>query len=148
MYSVNVGSTLTACLDRIISAPLTSFAVNIMSLHTLGAFSRPHVHSHPSCRSPAPFSVGLLRDHCPKRRRHRCAADGNGSNKQNVSQQLGDEVMQRLREAEKEAAELREQLAKAKAEAEVRTRCSTQVPCTHLLCCSALLASVGTRKFV
>lgn len=71
-------------------------------------------------RSPVPFSAGLPRDHFRKSKRQRCAAESNGNKKQGVSQQLGDDVMQRLREAEKEAAELREQLAKAKAEAVVR----------------------------
>lgn len=92
-----------------------------MSIPVIYAPCRTHLHLQTPCRHPAPFSVGLLRDHSstPKSSRHRCAADSNGGKQQNVSQQMGDEVMQRLREAEKEAADLREQLAKAKAEAEV-----------------------------
>ena len=86
----------------------------------LGGSGTKQLHLHTSWRSPAPFSVGLLRDHSRKSSRYWCAADSNGSQKQDLSRKLGDDVMQRLREAEKEAAELREQLAKAKAEAVVR----------------------------
>ncbi|KAL0055531.1 hypothetical protein WJX82_001534 [Trebouxia sp. C0006] len=50
--------------------------------------------------------------------RGRCRADSNSADgKQSVKDQLGDEVLRKLKEAEQEAASLREQLAEAKAKA-------------------------------
>lgn len=50
--------------------------------------------------------------------RGRCRADSNSADgKQSVKDQLGDEVLRKLKEAEEEAASLREQLAEAKAKA-------------------------------
>lgn len=80
-----------------------------------------HTHLSGSVGCPAAFSVGPVRDQCRRPQRHRCAAGGNGSKKQDAKQQLGDEVLQRLKEAEQEAAELREQLVKARAQAQVCT---------------------------
>jgi hypothetical protein len=52
--------------------------------------------------------------------RGRCRADSNSADgKQSVKDQLGDEVLRKLKEAEQEAASLREQLAEAKAKAKV-----------------------------
>lgn len=68
-----------------------------------------------SCQSP--FAVAHRKRNQYKQA---CRADGNGANgKQSVRNQLGEDVLRKLREAEEEAASLREQLAEAKAKAEV-----------------------------
>lgn len=157
---VKLGST---CSRQRCDCQAVSVA-QIMSMPMLGGPGTTQLHLQTSWRSPAPFSVGLLRGHSRKSSRYRCAADSNGSKNQNASQKLADDVMQRLREAEKEAAELREQLAKAKAEAVVRASVysaaysqstSTSKPasdnqdvttyslsCCWLVCCRLLLAQV------
>ena len=67
------------------------------------------------CRSP----FATVRRACSGYR-GRCRADSNSANrKQSVKDQLGDEVLRKLRQAEEEAASLREQLAEAKAKAKV-----------------------------
>ena len=67
------------------------------------------------CR--APFAAAR-RPH--RRRLATCKAEQNGAKgKQNVKDQLGEDVMRRLREAEEEAAALRKQLAEAKEKAQV-----------------------------
>ena len=65
----------------------------------------------------APFAAAR-RPHKP--RIASCRAEQNGAKgKQNVKDQLGEDVMRRLKEAEEEAAALRQQLAEAKEKAQV-----------------------------
>ena len=55
----------------------------------------------------------------PKQRICSCRAEEGANKKQNVKEQLGEDVMRRLKEAEEEANALRKQLAEAKEKAQV-----------------------------
>ena len=69
-----------------------------------------------SCK--APFAAARRP---PKPRIGSCRAEEQGANKkQNVKDQLGEDVMRRLKEAEEEANALRKQLAEAKEKAQVK----------------------------
>ena len=64
-------------------------------------------------------SVGLRRHFSPQRVGIRCASEGGSKGSSGISE----DVLQRLRLAEEEAVQLREELAKAKAEALERVSC-------------------------
>ncbi len=95
--------SLWRTMERILSP-----AVSAGRHHTL-------LLTSPACRKP--FAAARRPS---TRYQGNCRADSNHADgKQSVKDQLGQDVLRKLREAEEEAASLREQLAEAKAKAEV-----------------------------
>ena len=96
-----------------------------MFLATFSAGTQPCV-----LLKPAPCKKAFAATHSRQsRHRSRSRAESNGANgKPSARSELGDDVLQKLREAEQEAATLRQQLADAKAKAQVRSsRCKAVV---------------------
>lgn len=78
-------------------------------------------HKHALLLVSAPCKAPFAAARRPRKPRNgSCRAEEQGANKkQNVKDQLGEDVMRRLKEAEEEANALRKQLAEAKEKAQV-----------------------------